>query len=276
MEMSKLSDLISCFRTEDSHPNTACTIPARPWWVGWPLLLVTALFILPIAGSPTATNPNEVIRVELAVAIAFSQLVIRTFVPIQVFRISHFIFWVLSEILAVSLIETFIFADYAKVFLHEFLISLRFISIGLVLPYAFSILVLTLLHQKRIMAGTIPGTPKGDVDLIHFRDEREQVKFSVRKSYILYLESSDNYVTVYYSPDGQIKKDMVRSSMKKMESQLAPKGLIRCHRSFMVNLQNVQWIKKKGRHYQIKMKNCDLVIPVSRGYHSSVRSLVLE
>jgi hypothetical protein len=71
MEMSKLSDLISCFSTEDSHPNTACTSPARPWWVGWPLLLVTALFILPIAGSPTATNPNEVIRVELAVAIAF-------------------------------------------------------------------------------------------------------------------------------------------------------------------------------------------------------------
>lgn len=212
----------------------------------------------------------------IGVAIAFSQLVIRTFIPIQVFRISHFIFWVLSEILAVSLIETFIFADYTKVFLHEFLISLRFISIGLVLPYAFSILVLTLLHQKRILSGTKPGTPQQDVDLIHFRDEREQVKFSVRKSYILYLESSDNYVTVFYSPDGQIKKDMVRSSMKKMESQLTPKGLIRCHRSFMVNLENVQWIKKKGRNYQIKMKNCDLIIPVSRGYHSSIKSLVLE
>jgi hypothetical protein len=212
----------------------------------------------------------------IAVAIACSQLVIRTFFPIPVFRISHFIFWVLSEILAVSLIETFIFADYSEPFIQEFLISLKFISIGLVLPYAFSILILILLHQKHILTGTKPGTPQEDVDLIHFRDEREQVKFSVRKSYILYLESSDNYVTIFYSPDGQIKKDMVRSSMKKMESQLTPHGLIRCHRSFMVNLENVQWIKKKGRNYQIKMKNCDLIIPVSRGYHSSVRSLVLE
>ncbi len=211
----------------------------------------------------------------IAVAIAFSQLVIRTFIPIPVFRISHFIFWILSEILTVSLIETLIFADYSEVFLHEYLISLRFISIGLVLPYAFSILILILLHQKRILAGTKSGAPQEETDLIHFRDEREQVKLSVRKSYILYLESSDNYVTIFYSPDGQIKKDMVRSSMKKMEGQLTAHGLIRCHRSYMVNMENVQWIKKKGRHYQIKMKNCDLIIPVSRGYHSSVQSMVL-
>ena len=212
----------------------------------------------------------------ITVAIAFSQLFIRTFIPIRVFRISHFIFWILSEILAVSLIETFIFADYSQVFLHEFLISLKFISIGLVLPYAFSILILILLHQKHILAGTKPGTPHEEVDLIHFRDEREQVKFSVRKSYILYLESSDNYVTIFYSPDGPIKKDMVRNSMKKMENQLTPQGLIRCHRAYMVNLENIQWIKKKGRNYQIKMKNCDQIIPVSRGYHPSVRSLVQE
>jgi hypothetical protein len=216
------------------------------------------------------------IGMSIAVAIAFSQLVIRTLIPIPVFSISHFIFWVLAEILAVALIETFIFADYSKIFLHEYLISLKFTSIGLVLPYAFSILVLILMHQRHILAGTKPGTPQEDVDLIHLRDERGQVKFSLRKSNILYLESSDNYVTIFYSQDGQIKKDMVRSSMKKMESQLTAHGLIRCHRSFMVNLENVQWIKKKGRHYQVKMKNCALIIPVSRGYHSSVKSLLLE
>jgi hypothetical protein len=35
------------------------------------LLLVIALFILPLAGSPPATNPNEVVRIELAASIAF-------------------------------------------------------------------------------------------------------------------------------------------------------------------------------------------------------------
>lgn len=35
------------------------------------MVLVVALYILPIAGSPAATNPNEVVRIELAVTMAF-------------------------------------------------------------------------------------------------------------------------------------------------------------------------------------------------------------
>ena len=42
----------------------------RPWWVGVPTLLVMAFYILPLAGAPPATNPNEVVRIELATSIA--------------------------------------------------------------------------------------------------------------------------------------------------------------------------------------------------------------
>ncbi len=59
------------FSNGSSDPAAARKPPARPWWFGPPLLLVVALYILPIAGSPTATNPNELVRIELAVTIAF-------------------------------------------------------------------------------------------------------------------------------------------------------------------------------------------------------------
>lgn len=52
-------------------PGTSQPPARRPWWVGPPLFLVIALYVLPLAGSPTATNPNEVVRIELAVSIAF-------------------------------------------------------------------------------------------------------------------------------------------------------------------------------------------------------------
>jgi len=52
-------------------PGTSQSPARRPWWVGPPLFLVIALYVLPLAGSPTATNPNEVVRIELAVSIAF-------------------------------------------------------------------------------------------------------------------------------------------------------------------------------------------------------------
>jgi len=40
------------------------------WWIGAPLLAVVALYVLPLAGAPPATNPNELARIELGVAMA--------------------------------------------------------------------------------------------------------------------------------------------------------------------------------------------------------------
>ena len=43
----------------------------RRWWLGLPLVLVAALYVLPLSGSSSATNPNEVARIELSASIAF-------------------------------------------------------------------------------------------------------------------------------------------------------------------------------------------------------------
>ena len=40
------------------------------WWISAPFVVVVALYVLPLAGSPPATNPNEVARIELAAALA--------------------------------------------------------------------------------------------------------------------------------------------------------------------------------------------------------------
>jgi len=215
------------------------------------------------------------VGVSITLTIAFSQLFIRTLIPIKEFTYAHLFLWTLSEILLASLIATAIYADYSRGFLPEFLVTLRFIPTGMVLPYTFSMLLLMLLQQKGKGSRTRPESSFENQDLVHFRDEREQVKFSVRKDSILYLESADNYVTIFYLIESEVKKEMVRTSMKKLETLLLPLGLVRCHRSFMVNMENVQWMKKQGRNYLIKMKNCETTIPVSRGFRSAVKSLVL-
>jgi len=43
----------------------------RWWWFGPPLMLVVVLYVIPLAGSVFATNPNELARVELSASIAF-------------------------------------------------------------------------------------------------------------------------------------------------------------------------------------------------------------
>jgi len=69
---------------------------------------------------------------------------------------------------------------------------------------------------------------------------------------------------------------MVRNSMKKVEKQLSSSGLVRCHRSFIVNIENVHWFKKEGRNYLFKMKHGGTIIPVSRAFVPAIKSLIQE
>jgi len=205
--------------------------------------------------------------------IAFSQLLVRTIIKIQNFKIWHLISWFMVEIIILSLILAIIFADFTKGFAGELLITLKYSSIGLALPYSFSLLILVLIYQKNKLASNNTNIPGEKSGLISIKDEREQVKFIVDKSSVLYLESTDNYVTICYLQESGIKKEMVRNSMKKMEKQLSSSGLFRCHRSFIVNIDNVQSFKKKGRNYFFKMKSHDTIIPVSRAFVPTIKSL---
>lgn len=209
-----------------------------------------------------------------AFIIAFSQLLVRTIIKIQNFKVWHLFSWLMVEIIILSVILTIIFADFTKGFTRELLITLKYSSIGLALPYSFSLLILVLIHQKNKLVSNNTNIPGKKSRLISIKDEREQVKFTIDKSSILFLESTDNYVTIYYAQEGGIKKEMVRNSMKKMEKQLSSLGLFRCHRSFIVNIDNVQWFKKKGRNYFFKMKSYDTIIPVSRAFVPAIKSLI--
>lgn len=205
--------------------------------------------------------------------IAFSQLLVRTLIKIKQFKIFHLIAWLTAEILLLTVILTLIFADYTIGFLHEFFVTIRFASVGLVLPYSFSILILMLIQQHNIREQSRSKSSPGSSDLIHLKDEREQVKFSIHKPSVLYLESTDNYVSIYYLQEDHVRKEMLRNSMKNVEQQLYASGLVRCHRSFIVNMENVHWFKKEGRNYLFRMKHGDTIIPVSRAFVPAIKSL---
>jgi hypothetical protein len=59
--------------SEDLSAGTRRTVTPlilNRWWIGAPLLVIVVLYVLPLAGAPPATNPNELARIELGVAIA--------------------------------------------------------------------------------------------------------------------------------------------------------------------------------------------------------------
>ncbi len=210
-----------------------------------------------------------------SVIIAVSQLVVRPLSRIKQFRIQHFLGWTIIEIVAITMVLALLFGESSNSYFTEVRYTFKYTALVLILPYSFSLLTIALMRQKsgqQLAATSYPASDKSD--LVHFRDERDQVKFSVKRTDILYLESTDNYITLYFFMEGLTRKEMIRSSLKKLEDILLPEGLIRCHRSFMVNLENVQWMKKEGRNYLIKVKSVDTLIPVSRTYAPQFKSLI--
>lgn len=86
-----------------------------------------------------------------------------------------------------------------------------------------------------------------------------------------YIESQDNYVMVYYKSLDAIEKKLLRSSLTKVEENLNDPNLIRCHRSYIINLNAVKHAKGNSRGLQLELLDMDVIIPVSRSYIQKVK-----
>jgi DNA-binding LytR/AlgR family response regulator len=92
---------------------------------------------------------------------------------------------------------------------------------------------------------------------------------------LLYIEAVGNYVKVYQIRDEQVRNDMLRSTSKQIEDELAEFSMIiRCHRAFIVNLQQVERIISKSGSMQLLIKHSHDYIPVSRSNMSKVKDII--
>lgn len=111
------------------------------------------------------------------------------------------------------------------------------------------------------------------VMMIPFSDENGKLRFTIPAQYLLYIESSDNYIIVYYLDSGSVKSNIFRGSMKLLERDLRNYPVHRCHRSFFVNALNIKQLRKGKKGYEILINAPkELIIPVSRTYFQSIVS----
>lgn len=110
---------------------------------------------------------------------------------------------------------------------------------------------------------------KADEELV-FISENEKERVTLKPFQLLYIESADNYSNIVFSDDGKQKKVLIRSSLKRMEAQINFSFIVRCHRTFIVNLKNVNHIEGNAAGYKIHLAQHETVIPVSRTYSNAV------
>lgn len=112
--------------------------------------------------------------------------------------------------------------------------------------------------------------------MIHFYDSKGILKFSVKLADFIYIKGADNYITIYYSDNQKVASLMVRNSMKQVEEQLKPIGIVRCHRSYIVNTKNIKTLEKQKEGFVVKLETPlheSLAVPVSKNYVNDVFEL---
>lgn len=121
---------------------------------------------------------------------------------------------------------------------------------------------------------------KGSIKLIA---ENEKDSIEILSENLFYIESSDNYSTVFYEkngtssnrmpPNGKLQKELLRSSLTRLESQILHENIVRCHRSFIVNLDKVEKVTGNAQGYKLHLETSDFLVPVARKYSEIVERL---
>lgn len=107
---------------------------------------------------------------------------------------------------------------------------------------------------------------------IQVLDEKGEMRLSIRREHLLLIESADNYVCVYYSTGEKVKKSMIRNTLGRVAEHLQGTGIVRCHRSYMVNLDHAKILHrdKEGVFIELGLEGLPDV-PISRTYAENVR-----
>ncbi|MBQ8734458.1 MAG: LytTR family transcriptional regulator [Bacteroidaceae bacterium] len=140
------------------------------------------------------------------------------------------------------------------------------------IPYLIFIMYLSY-QDKSAKLRTIMEENLGNksTSFIAFHDDRGILQLSVAKENLLYIESADNYISTWYLKNGQLKKQLIRITLKDLSQQLADTNIVRCHRSFMVNLDQIKVLRREKENLFIELGYPGLKeIPISKTYGEEV------
>ncbi len=110
--------------------------------------------------------------------------------------------------------------------------------------------------------------------ILLIQSEYKRNSLNIESANLLYIQSSDNYLDIYYLENNKVNHRFVRNTLSWIEKSKLHPDLVRCHRSFIININNVLSVKSNPSGYKVIMKYIKRDIPLSRKYRNKVLSLL--
>ena len=186
----------------------------------------------------------------------------------------EFLLWQFIEFTVNCLFADLFLSLYLHVDYFTALPRIMLISFGVNLfPYAFYwVLVERMDRDARIadaynLMTNMRGGDQTERGMMRFSDEKGNTKLVVGAERIISIASSGNYITILYDDGGSLMRFSLHNTMKAIEPLATANGLVRCHRSYFVNINKVKVIRRTsdGVVAEIDHPGVDNV-PVSKTY----------
>lgn len=117
----------------------------------------------------------------------------------------------------------------------------------------------------------ITKVSQGTVSEIMFVLPAEGNRKKVLAQDLVYIESVGNYANVVIYETGGLARNLYRTTLKSLEASNSLTSIIRCHRSYIVNLDQVIEVTGNAQGLKLHLKDCEDLIPVSRKYIPQVK-----
>lgn len=211
------------------------------------------------------------------------------------FTLPKFIFWNLGEIILIGLFHAYISLRIMHIAGHpsEVIIGksilITFIALGF--PFIVTDLSFALIDAQRVLriarsviksnentpTQAAPKTPANEPivtdnpDIVNLNDYTGALKFTVKLENIYYIKAEGNYVNVFYNNKGGISSFVLRNKIQAIEDAFAGTPLMRCHRTYIVNSNNIKLIRNEADGYYIDFNQSGLEsVPVSNTYREKI------
>jgi DNA-binding LytR/AlgR family response regulator len=214
-------------------------------------------------------------------ALALTQLAFRSLFNVTLTTRINFFGWLLVEFFFISLamhaVNVYLL-DLPFINLPEYLETLKYTLMVLVLPYFLGILLLFVQQQLLVVEElTIKANKTMAPESIAISDENGKIVVQMSVQNILYFKSEDNYILLYYKGEKDVKKELIRNTLKKLETELDLPNFIRIHRSYMINAQNVVTVLRTSQGYRVKMDaGSHPILSVSATYQRAFEDRVVQ
>ena len=101
--------------------------------------------------------------------------------------------------------------------------------------------------------------------------ENKNETLKLKRKDLIYIKAIENYIDIFFvGSNNAIVSKTFRQTLSKANEQLP--YLEKCHRSYLLNIDNIKEIKGNSQNAKISFNNVEQTIPLSKTYYNKIKS----